>query len=67
MPTFQYKKLVCNNIPGWHGERGHTMNKRDRSGDFMDGHYVETVHMPDDSDKWVKYCREYPEKYPEVI
>jgi predicted house-cleaning noncanonical NTP pyrophosphatase (MazG superfamily) len=130
MPKFYYKKLVRNNIPGFHHESGHTVEgkmlennelklalisklheeadeipvqdtadtavieeiadvqqvldnlkqlygigdaalqevmtkKRERKGDFLEGHYIETVYMPSD-DKWVEYCRRSPEKYPEL-
>ena len=39
--------------------------KRERKGDFLAGHYIETVYMPTE-DTWVEYCRQSPDKYPEV-
>jgi len=32
MPTFKYAKLVRDNIPGWHREKGHTVNGRQLTG-----------------------------------
>lgn len=130
MPTFQYNKLVRNNIPGFHVEAGHEivsrrlrivelaqalaeklreeaaevaearttddlieeladvqqviddlctvsgisrqqvydvmLDKAERKGNFLAGQYVETVTMPDEDDEWVAYCRNSPDKYPEV-
>jgi predicted house-cleaning noncanonical NTP pyrophosphatase (MazG superfamily) len=40
--------------------------KTDRKGGFLKGEYIETVTIPDESDKWAKYCRQNPIKYPEV-
>lgn len=37
-----------------------------RKGGFTHGEYIETVTIPDENDKWAKYCRKSPEKYPEV-
>ncbi|HEY0965300.1 MAG TPA: nucleoside triphosphate pyrophosphohydrolase [Candidatus Saccharimonadales bacterium] len=37
-----------------------------RRGGFRTGLYIEKVFMPDEDNKWVIYCRERPEKYPEV-
>lgn len=41
--------------------------KRERKGGFREGIYIDTVTIPDEKDKWAKYCRSQPEKYPEVI
>ena len=41
--------------------------KRERKGGFLHGDYIESVTMPNEDDKWVKYCRKQPEKYPEVV
>lgn len=40
--------------------------KRERKGGFLEGRYIDEIHMPDESDKWVEYCRNSPDKYPEV-
>lgn len=40
--------------------------KADRKGGFANGEYIETVTMPDENDTWVQYCRQSPDKYPEV-
>lgn len=40
--------------------------KAARKGGFTKGAFIETVTMSDDDDKWVTYCRQSPEKYPEV-
>ena len=37
-----------------------------RKDGFLNGEYMETVTMPNEDDKWAKYCRQAPEKYPEV-
>lgn len=130
MPTFTYAKLVRDNIPGWHRDKGHTVKGRQlskdelrsalieklreeadeidgamsteelveeigdvqqiiddlcvvmdiakedlaamiikktgRKGGFQNGEYIETVTIPDENDKWAQYCRQSPEKYPEV-
>lgn len=130
MPTFKYAKLVRDNIPGWHREKGHTVmgrqltkdelrdalivklheeadevsgalsseelveeigdvqqiindlcavmgvakedvaaiiaKKTGRKGGFLKGEYIDTVTIPDENDKWAQYCRQAPEKYPEV-
>lgn len=39
--------------------------KAARKGGFLQGEYIETVTMPTD-DEWVAYCRNAPDKYPEV-
>lgn len=41
--------------------------KADRKGSFSNGEYIDTVTIPNEDDKWVKYCRQAPEKYPEVL
>lgn len=41
-------------------------HKRDKKGGFLAGHYIETVKMPDEDDKWAQYCRADPSKYPEM-
>lgn len=40
--------------------------KSERKGGFSNGEYIETVSIPSEDDKWARYCRSYPEKYPEV-
>lgn len=40
--------------------------KTDRKGGFMRGEYIESVTIPDENDKWAKYCRAAPDKYPEI-
>lgn len=40
--------------------------KADHKGSYVGGNYIETVTMPDEDDKWAKYCRQSPHKYPEV-
>ena len=131
MPTFKYSKLVRDNIPVWHDNRGHAVSmkklsgeklkqalckklheesdevadaqtkdeliaeiadvqqilsdlcaiedisdeqveavrieKLGRKGGFMSGYYIESVTMPKEDDRWVIYCREYPNKYPEIL
>lgn len=42
------------------------VRKRDKKGGFLVGHYIETVTIPDEDDKWAQYCRADPDKYPEV-
>lgn len=130
MPTFKYAKLVRDNIPGWHREKGHTVTGRQltkdelrdalivklheeadevsgalspeelveeigdvqqiindlcavmgvakedvaaviakksgRKGGFLKGEYIDMITIPDENDKWAQYCRQAPEKYPEV-
>ena len=130
MPIFKYSKLVRDNIPGFHENRGHTVimkklsgdklkqalckklheesdevaeaktieeltaeiadvkqiladlcaienisdqqveavriEKQARKGGFLKGIYIESVSIPQEDDKWAVYCREYPDKYPEI-
>lgn len=130
MPTFQYNKLVRDNIPDFHQKNGHIVKGRTISGDellsalcrklheeadgveaalsreepieevgdvqqiindlcalqdisseelkaamqakaarkggFQKGEYIEVVTIADESDKWVAYCRNHPDKYPEI-
>lgn len=130
MPTFQYNKLVRDDIPARHDKRGHTVTmkqlkgneltealceklheeadevhaasthdelieeiadvqqiiddlcynlhiseeqlrsvqkmKRDKKGGFTQGSYIEKVYIPDENDKWTMYCREFPDKFPEI-
>lgn len=130
MPTFQYNKLVRDNIPSFHQKNGHIVKgrtisgdellnalcrklheeadevegalsrdelveevgdvqqiiqdlcalqgisseelkaamkkKADRKGGFQKGEYIETVTIADSTDKWVAYCRNHPDKYPEI-
>lgn len=40
--------------------------KRAHKGGFSNGEYIETVTMRDENDKWARYCRATPDKYPEV-
>lgn len=40
--------------------------KTDRKGGFLNGEYIDTVTIPNENDKWAQYCRQAPEKYPEV-
>lgn len=40
--------------------------KGERKGGFLAGHFIETVTMPNEDDKWVTYCRAAPDKYPEI-
>ncbi|UTX51700.1 nucleoside triphosphate pyrophosphohydrolase [Candidatus Saccharibacteria bacterium TM7i] len=40
--------------------------KSERKGGFSEGYYIETVTMPNEDDKWVTYCRNAPDKYPEI-
>lgn len=40
--------------------------KAKRKGGFSKGHYIETVTIPDEQDKWAQYCLDRPEKYPQV-
>lgn len=40
--------------------------KLEKKGGFVAGHYIKTVTIPNDDDKWAKYCRRDPLKYPEV-
>ena len=41
--------------------------KTDRKGGFLKGEYIDTVTIPDENDKWAQYCRQAPEKYPEIV
>ena len=130
MPTFKYAKLVRDNIPGWHREKGHAVKGRQlskdelraalieklheetdeidgalssdelteeigdvqqiiddlcvvmgitkeqlavviakktgRKGGFLNGEYIDTITIADENDQWAQYCRQAPEKYPEV-
>lgn len=49
-------------------EQLHTIlsKKADRKGGFLEGHYIETVSIPNEDDEWAEYCRRSPEKYPEI-
>ncbi len=40
--------------------------KADRKGGFQNGEYIDTVTIPNEDDKWAQYCRQAPEKYPEI-
>lgn len=40
--------------------------KADKKGGFSKGEYIDTVTIPSEDDKWAKYCRQDPAKYPEV-
>jgi len=40
--------------------------KAEQKGGFQKGVYIDTVYMPNEADKWAKYCRKNPTKYPEV-
>lgn len=40
--------------------------KADRKGGFQNGEYIDTVTIPNEDDKWTQYCRQAPEKYPEI-
>ena len=40
--------------------------KTARKGGFSEGQYIESVTMPDEDDEWVEYCRNNPDKYPEI-
>ena len=42
------------------------MAKASRKGGFSKGIYIESVTMPNEGDKWVQYCRQSPDKYPEI-
>ena len=42
------------------------MAKANRKGGFSKGIYIESVTMPNEDDKWVQYCRQSPDKYPEI-
>lgn len=130
MPTFQYKKLVRDNIRQFHEDKGHIVRgttltgaklrralceklheeadevdgalsrdelieeiadvrqilddlcsiegisekelkqvqqkKIEYKGGFKKGSFIDTVTMPNDDDEWVRYCRENPQKYPEL-
>lgn len=36
-----------------------------KKGGFLGGHYVEEIAMPTE-DTWTEYCRNSPDKYPEI-
>lgn len=40
--------------------------KLDKTGGFGKGIYIEYVEL-DESDKWVRYYRDNPERYPEIL
>ena len=40
--------------------------KTARKGGFLQGEYIDTVTIPNEADEWAAYCRQAPEKYPEV-
>lgn len=40
--------------------------KHARKGGFREGHYIDTVLIPDEKDEWAEYCRKDPGKYPEI-
>lgn len=40
--------------------------KLQKKGGFSDGLFIETVSMPSEDDIWAQYCRQAPNKYPEV-
>lgn len=40
--------------------------KTARKGGFKNGEYIETVVIPNENDTWAQYCRQSPDKYPEV-
>ncbi len=42
------------------------IQKASRKGGFKRGVYIEKVEIPNDDDKWARYCRRQPEKYPEI-
>ena len=46
--------------------RGVIAEKAARKGGFLAGEYIDTVTIPDETDKWAQYCRQSPDKYPEV-
>lgn len=44
MPTFKYAKLVRDNIPGWHREKGHTVKGRQLTKDELRDALIEKLH-----------------------
>lgn len=44
MPTFKYAKLVRDNIPGWHNERGHIVKGRQLKDDALLGALIGKLH-----------------------
>lgn len=40
--------------------------KEKKKGGFKKGVYIKTVHMPNEDDEWVEYCRRDPKKYLEI-
>lgn len=40
--------------------------KFEQKGGFQNGIYIDTVYMPNEDDRWAKYCRKNPRKYPEL-
>lgn len=44
MPTFQYAKLVRDNIPGWHRENGHTVNGHQLVGNELRAALCQKLH-----------------------
>lgn len=44
MPTFKYAKLVRDNIPGWHREKGHTVHGRQLSQDELRAALINKLH-----------------------
>lgn len=40
--------------------------KATRKGGFLHGEYIDTVMIPDENDRWARYCRQSPDKYLEV-
>lgn len=44
MPTFQYAKLVRDNIPGWHREHGHRVDGRQLAGDELRAALCQKLH-----------------------
>lgn len=44
MPTFKYAKLVRDNIPGWHREKGHTVKGGQLTKDELRDALIEKLH-----------------------
>ena len=44
MPTFQFAKLVRDNIPEWHRQSGHTVKGRQLTGDDLKSALIEKLH-----------------------
>lgn len=44
MPTFAYKKLVRDNIPGWHVKNGHTVRGRQLEGEELKVSLCQKLH-----------------------